>query len=61
MEIRPRFTLDRVLKNVTVEILKDELTGEYSVGWYRQENTEEIDTTHNIWYNKGCRKGEIDE
>lgn len=51
MEIRPRFTLDRVLKNVTVEILKDELTGEYSIGWYRQENTEEIDTENNSSYN----------
>lgn len=31
-----------VLKNVTIEILEDTRTGKTSIGWYRQEDTEEI-------------------
>lgn len=42
IEITPRFELERRLKNCTVEILRDIVTGEYSVGWYKQENTEDI-------------------
>lgn len=37
-----RYVLEQRLKNVTVEILKDQMTGEYSIGWYRQDNTEDI-------------------
>lgn len=33
--------LDEVWKNVTVEILKMP-SGEYSVGWYKQENSERL-------------------
>ncbi len=40
--IKPIYVLDQKLKNVTVEILKNQLTGEYSIGWSRQENTEDI-------------------
>ncbi len=42
-ELDPRlFVLKQRLKNVTVEILECEETGEISIGWYRQENTEEV-------------------
>ena len=30
-------------KNVTVEVLENSRTGEVSIGWYRQYNTEEIE------------------
>lgn len=42
MKIQARYELEKRLKNVTVEILRDIVTGEYSIGWYRQENTEDI-------------------
>ena len=35
------YRLKSRLKNVTVEILEDK-DGNCSIGWYRQENTEEI-------------------
>lgn len=42
-ELSPhKFLLDAKYKNVTVEILRCEKCGEVSIGWYRQENTEEI-------------------
>lgn len=31
------------LKNVTIEILECKVCGKVSIGWYRQENTEEIE------------------
>ena len=36
------FTKRTILKNVTIEILENEITGDISYGWYRQNNTEEI-------------------
>lgn len=42
-ELSPHvFKLDQKLRNVTIEILKCEKCGEISIGWYRQEDTEEI-------------------
>lgn len=32
-----------ILKNVTIEILENTKTGKISIGWYRQDDTEEID------------------
>lgn len=32
-----------VYKNVTVEIFENTKTGECSVGWYKQDDTEEIE------------------
>ncbi len=32
-----------VFKNVTIEILEDTKTGKMTVGWYRQDDTEEIE------------------
>ena len=32
-----------IYKNVTVELLKNPETGEISIGWYNQDDTEEID------------------
>ncbi len=43
------YVVEQVLENVTVEILKNKTTGEYSVGWKRQENT--IDITEKENYN----------
>ena len=37
-----KFVLSEIYKNVTVEILKCPICGEVSVGWYRQDNTEDI-------------------
>lgn len=37
------FELDGRYKNVTVEILRCKNCGEVSIGWYRQDDTEEID------------------
>jgi hypothetical protein len=41
-EYQARYVLEQRLKNVTIEILKDQMTGEYSIGWYRQDDTEDI-------------------
>lgn len=42
-ELSPHpFKLSQKLKNVTVEILECPVCGEVSIGWYRQDNTEEI-------------------
>lgn len=41
-EYQVRYVLEQRLKNVTVEILLDRMTGEYSIGWYYQDNTEDI-------------------
>lgn len=37
------FDKRKVLKNVTIEILENSKTGEASLGWYYQDDTEEID------------------
>lgn len=37
------FKLKQKLKNVTIEILECSECGEISIGWYRQEDTEEIE------------------
>lgn len=37
------FELTEKYKNVTVEILRCKHCGEVSIGWYRQEDTEEVD------------------
>ena len=36
------FVLEQRLKNVTVEILTCPKCGHVSIGWYRQEDTEDI-------------------
>ena len=42
-ELSPHeFVLDEKYKNVTVEILRCKKCGEISIGWYKQEDTEEI-------------------
>jgi hypothetical protein len=42
--------LEARLKNVTVEVLRDSETGEESIGWYMQENTEDItEGDYNTW------------
>lgn len=41
-EYQARFVLEQRLKNVTVEILLDRMTGDYSIGWYYQPDTEDI-------------------
>ena len=42
-ELSPHnYTLTEKLRNVTIEILKCEDCGDVSIGWYRQENTEDI-------------------
>lgn len=38
--------LEQTLKNVTIEILKNK-KGEYSIGWKRQWNTEDITEKEN--------------
>lgn len=51
IEIKPGgFNIDEDLyeiieihRNVTVEVLRNKRTGECDVGWYRQEDTEDID------------------
>jgi len=43
-ELSPhKYALVQKLKNVTIEILQCEICGKLSIGWYRQENTEEVD------------------
>lgn len=37
-----KYVLDQKLRNVTVEILSCPICGNVSIGWYRQENTEDI-------------------
>lgn len=37
-----QFKLHEIYKNVTVEILRCPICGEVSIGWKRQDNTEEI-------------------
>lgn len=37
------FDVVAIYKNVTVELLKNPETGEISMGWYKQDDTEEID------------------
>lgn len=37
------WVLERKLRNCTIEILYCPETDEYSVGWYEQEDTEEIE------------------
>lgn len=37
------FKLAQKLKNVTIEILECSECGEISIGWYRQEDTEEVE------------------
>ena len=42
-ELSPhKFKLDKRLRNVTIEILHCEKCGEVSIGWYRQDDTEEV-------------------
>lgn len=42
-ELSPHdFVLEEKLKNVTIEILRCRKCGAFSIGWYRQEDTEEI-------------------
>ena len=41
------YELEQRLRNVTVEILRDPTTGERSVGWYTQSNTEDITEKEN--------------
>jgi hypothetical protein len=42
-ELSPHpFALERKLRNVTVEVLRCPICGEYSIGWTRQPNTEDI-------------------
>lgn len=38
-----KYKLDKRLKNVTIEILRCERCGEVSIGWYRQDDTEEVE------------------
>ena len=43
-EVEPHaYRLKQKLKNVTVEILECSECGDVSIGWYRQEDTEEIE------------------
>lgn len=43
-ELSPhRFVLEKRLKNVTIEILRCKECGEVSIGWYRQDDTEELE------------------
>ena len=43
-ELAPhKFKLEQKLRNVTIEILRCEECGEVSIGWYRQEDTEEVE------------------
>ena len=37
-----KFVLEQRLRNVTIEILCCQECGEVSIGWYRQEDTEDI-------------------
>lgn len=37
-----KYELSEKYKNVTVEILKCPVCGNVSIGWYKQDNTEEI-------------------
>lgn len=44
-ELSPHnFVLDGKYKNVTVEILRCKNCGEVSIGWYMQDDTEELET-----------------
>ena len=36
------FEIDKVLKNVTVEVLRCSKCGKISIGWYRQKDTEDV-------------------
>lgn len=43
-ELSPhKYVRTQRLKNVTVEILQCKVCGKVSIGWYLQENTEEVD------------------
>ena len=37
-----KYVLVEKYKNVTVEVLKCPVCGEVTIGWYKQDNTEEI-------------------
>lgn len=37
-----KYVLTEKYKNVTVEVLKCPVCGDVSIGWYKQDNTEEI-------------------
>lgn len=37
------FDKRKLITNCTVEILENSITGEISIGWYRTEESEEID------------------
>lgn len=37
------FKVTQKLRNVTIEILQCKKCGAVSIGWYRQENTEEVE------------------
>ena len=52
IEIRPdgvhklsphQFVEEQLLRNVTVQVLRCKVCGKVSVGWYRQDDTEEIE------------------
>ena len=38
-----KYHLSQKFKNVTIEILECEDCGDISIGWYRQDDTEEVD------------------
>lgn len=43
-ELSPhKYVLEQRLRNVTIEILHCKVCGKVSIGWYRQEDTEEIE------------------
>lgn len=43
-ELSPHhYVLMQKLKNVTIEILHCKVCGKVSIGWYRQEDTEELE------------------
>lgn len=37
-----KYTVAEVHKNVTVEVLKCKVCGHVTIGWHRQDNTEDI-------------------
>lgn len=42
-ELSPhKYQEETKLKNVTIQILRCKTCGKVSIGWYRQENTEEV-------------------
>ena len=57
-EMKPHaYRLKQKLKNVTVEILECSECGDVSIGWYRQEDTEEIEylgTDYGRYFRYGC-------